>query len=84
MASGSRDSVSYMLLDATKQTSFLSAFDKLGFKSSDNFLMAYKPRKDKFAAFTGEITMEEVEKFVSSVLNGDVQFSRTRQKPLLK
>jgi hypothetical protein len=25
-----------------------------------------------------------VEKFISSVLNGDVQFTKTRQKPVLK
>ncbi|XVE76584.1 hypothetical protein DITRI_Ditri12bG0184900 [Diplodiscus trichospermus] len=84
VASASRDSVSYILLDATKQPSFLSAFDESGFKSSDNFLVAYKPRKGKFAAFTGDMTMEEVEKFISSVLNGDVQFTKTRQKPVLK
>ena len=84
VASGSRDSVSYILLDASKQPSFLSAFDKSGFKSSDNFLVAYKPRKGKFSAFTGGMTMEEVEKFISSVLNGDVQFTRTSQKPVLK
>ncbi|XP_022767787.1 dnaJ protein ERDJ3A [Durio zibethinus] len=84
VASGSRDSVSYILLDATKQPSFMSVFDKSGFKSSDNFLVAYKPRKGKFAAFTGDMTMEEVEKFISSVLNGDVKFTRTRQNPILK
>ena len=84
MASGSTDSISYILLDATKQPSFLSAIDKTGFKSSDNFLVAYKPRKGKFAAFTGDMAMEEVEKFISSVLNGDAQFTRTRQKPVLK
>ncbi|XVF08306.1 hypothetical protein REPUB_Repub06bG0215200 [Reevesia pubescens] len=84
VASGSRDSVSYILLDATKQSSFLSALDKYGFKSSDNLMVAYKPRKEKFAVFTGDMTMEEVEKFVSSVLNGDVQFTRTRHKPILR
>ncbi|XP_039060527.1 dnaJ protein ERDJ3A-like isoform X2 [Hibiscus syriacus] len=82
--SGSRDSVSYVLLDATKQQSFLGALDKPGFKSMDNFLVAYKPRKGKFAAFTGEMSIEEVERFVSAVLNGDVQFTKTRQKPVLK
>ncbi|XP_017977860.1 PREDICTED: dnaJ protein ERDJ3A [Theobroma cacao] len=84
VASGSRDSISYMLLDATKQPSFLSAFDKSGFKSSDNIVVAYKPRKRKFAAYMGDMTMEEVEIFIGSVLNGDVQFTRTRQKPVLK
>ncbi|OMO97625.1 hypothetical protein COLO4_14502 [Corchorus olitorius] len=84
VAAGSKDSVSYILLDATKQPSFLSAFDKSGFKSSDNFLVAYKPRKGKFAAFTGDMTIEEVETFISSVLNGDIQFTRTRQKPVVK
>ncbi|OMO84990.1 hypothetical protein CCACVL1_10481 [Corchorus capsularis] len=84
VAAGSKDSISYILLDATKQPSFLSAFDKSGFKSSDNFLVAYKPRKGKFAAFTGDMTIEEVETFISSVLNGDIQFTRTRQKPVVK
>ncbi|KAJ0640432.1 putative DnaJ domain, Thioredoxin-like superfamily, Chaperone J-domain superfamily [Helianthus annuus] len=79
-----RDSVSYGLLDASNQSSFLYAFDKSGFKSSDRLLIAYKPRKSKFSAFTGDITSEEVEKFIGSVLNGDVQFSKTRQKPTFK
>ncbi|XP_071722919.1 dnaJ protein ERDJ3A [Rutidosis leptorrhynchoides] len=83
-ASGPRDSVSYALLDASHQSSFLYAFDKSGFKSSDKLLIAYKPRKSKFSAFTGDITTEEVEKFIGSVLNGDVQFSKTRQKPVVK
>ncbi|KAK5804379.1 DnaJ subfamily C member 16 [Gossypium arboreum] len=84
VASGSRDALSYVLLDATKQQSFLGAFEKSGFKSIDNILVAYKPRKGKYVAFTGDMTIEEVEKFISSVLNGDVQFTRTRQKPVLK
>ncbi|GJT51216.1 DnaJ protein ERDJ3A [Tanacetum coccineum] len=82
--SGPRDSVSYAILDTSKQSSFLNAFDKSGFKSSDTFLIAYKRRKSKFSAFTGDITSEEVEKFIGSVLNGDVQFSKTRQKPTMK
>nr|XP_048319759.1 dnaJ protein ERDJ3A-like [Ziziphus jujuba var. spinosa] len=83
-ALGSRDSISYTLLDATKQPAFLNAFDKSGFKSSDKLLVAYKPRKGKFAAFEGELTIEEVEGFISSVLNGDIQFKKTWQKPVLK
>lgn len=82
--SGSRKSISYALLDATKQSSFLSAFDKSGFKSLDKFLVAYKPKRGKFAVFAGEMTTEEVERFIGSVLNGDVQFSKTRHKPLIK
>ncbi|KAJ6425241.1 hypothetical protein OIU84_025921 [Salix udensis] len=78
------DSISYTLLDVAKHPSFLNAFDKSGYKSSDKLLLAYKPRKQKFAAFKGEMTAEEVEKFISSVLNGDVQFTKTRQKPVLK
>lgn len=78
------DSISYTLLDVAKQPSFLNAFDKSGYKSSDKLLLAYKPRRQKFAAFKGEMTAEEVEKFISSVLNGDVQFTKTRQKPVLK
>ncbi|KAL8526623.1 hypothetical protein ACS0TY_015719 [Phlomoides rotata] len=83
-AFGSRDSLSYALLDATKQQSFLNALDKSGFKSSDTFLVAYKPKRGTFAASQDEITEEAVERFVSSILNGDVQFSKTRQKPTLK
>ncbi|KAG2690909.1 hypothetical protein I3760_09G211800 [Carya illinoinensis] len=80
----SRDSISYTLLDATKQAAFLNAFDKGGFKSADKLLVAYKPRKRKFAAYVGDMTTEEVEGFISSVLNGDIQFKETRQKPILK
>lgn len=83
-ASGSRNSITYALLDAAKQSSFLSAFDKSGFKSLDKFLVAYKPKRGKFAVFAGEMTPEEVERFIGSVLNGDVQFSKTRHKPLIK
>ncbi|KAK8561620.1 hypothetical protein V6N12_048684 [Hibiscus sabdariffa] len=84
VASGSKDSVSYSLLDARKQASFLSAFDKSGYKSSSKILVAFKPRKGKFAAFKGHMNVEKVERFISSVLSGDVKFSRTRQKPVLK
>ncbi|XP_028798026.1 dnaJ protein ERDJ3A-like [Neltuma alba] len=82
-ASGSKDSISYALLDATKQPSFLKAFDKTGFKSSNMFLIAYKPKRRKFTSFLGEMTIEEVENFVSSVLNGDIPFRETREKPVL-
>lgn len=76
--------VSYALLDATKQQSFLTAFDKSGYKSVDQLLVAYKSRKGKFATLTSEMTTEDAEKFISSVLNGDVQFTKTRRKPLVK
>lgn len=82
-ASGSRDSISYALLDAAKQASFLKAFDSKGFKSSDMFLIAYKPKRRRFTAFLGEMTIEEVENFVSSVLNADIPFRETREKPVL-
>ncbi|KAH9619723.1 hypothetical protein KSS87_006478 [Heliosperma pusillum] len=80
----SKDSISYATVDATQQQTFLDAFDRSRFKSLDNFLLAYKPRKGKYAAFTGDLTEEEAEKFIGSVLSGDVQFSKTRQKPLIK
>uniref|UniRef100_A0A2P2J8E2 Uncharacterized protein MANES_08G094300 n=1 Tax=Rhizophora mucronata TaxID=61149 RepID=A0A2P2J8E2_RHIMU len=83
-AYGSRDAISYALLDATKQTTFLNAFDKYGFKSADKVLLAYKPRRGKFAKFNEEMSAEEVEKFISSVLNGDVDFTTIRQKPVIK
>lgn len=82
--SGSRTSVSYSLLDATKHQSFLNAFEKSGFKSSQKFLVAYKPKRGTFATFQGDITEESVENFIISILNADVQFSKTKQKPILK
>ncbi|RVW31961.1 DnaJ protein ERDJ3A [Vitis vinifera] len=36
--SGSKDSISYTLLDATKQPAFLTAFDNSGFKSFDKLI----------------------------------------------
>ncbi|PKA67098.1 Chaperone protein dnaJ 15 [Apostasia shenzhenica] len=78
------DSVSYSLLDANKQSQMLNSFDKSGFKFSDEFLVAYKPRRRKFAAFTGELTKEEAERFIGSVLNGDVIFSKIRQTPVMR
>ncbi|XP_019096162.1 PREDICTED: dnaJ protein ERDJ3A [Camelina sativa] len=81
---GSQDTVSYSLVDAAKQSSFLSSLDKSEFKTSDKLLIAYKPRRGKFATFKGDMTMEEVEKFVAAVLNGDIQFTKTRQKPQIK
>ncbi|XP_073145162.1 dnaJ protein ERDJ3A [Henckelia pumila] len=83
-ASGSRASISYSLLDATKHQSFLNAFEKSGFKSSQNVLVAYKPKRGTFATFQGDITEEAVENFIISILNADVQFTKTKQKPTLK
>ncbi|KAL0450994.1 UNVERIFIED_CONTAM: DnaJ protein ERDJ3A [Sesamum latifolium] len=84
LTSGSRDAVSYALLDASKQQSFLNAFDKSGFKSSDKLLVAYKPKRGTYATSQGEITEEAAERFISEVLNGDIQFTKARQKPTLK
>lgn len=78
------DSISYSVLDASEHSSFLKAFDKFAFKSSEEFLIAYKPKKGKFAAFVGKLTAEEAENFISSVLNGDAHFSKTRQKLTFK
>ncbi|CAA0836276.1 DnaJ protein ERDJ3A [Striga hermonthica] len=86
--SGPRDSVAYALLDASKHQSFLNTFDKSGFKSgfksADMLLLAYKPKRGTYATSREKITEETAERFISSVLNGDVQFSKTRQKPNLK
>ncbi|KAL6987855.1 DnaJ protein erdj3a [Sarracenia purpurea var. burkii] len=84
LAVGSGDSISYALLDASKYAAFLNSFDKSGFKSIDKPLIAYKPRKGKYAAFIGDVTMEEVERFISSVLNGDIKFTKTQKRPTLK
>ncbi|KAL6644886.1 hypothetical protein ACP70R_016494 [Stipagrostis hirtigluma subsp. patula] len=80
----SGNAISYALLDRNKQSAFLSSFDKSGFKSSDKLLLAYKPRRGRFAVYSDEVTLEEAERFVGSVLNGDVQLTATRQKPVLR
>ncbi|GJN31157.1 hypothetical protein PR202_gb19520 [Eleusine coracana subsp. coracana] len=78
------NAISYSLLDGNKQSSFLSSFGESGFKSSDKLLIAYKPRRGRFAIYKDEVTLEEAENFVGSVLNGDVQLSGTKQKPVLR
>ncbi|CAJ1807112.1 unnamed protein product [Sphenostylis stenocarpa] len=83
-SSSCRDSISYALLDASKQQSFLKAFDKKGYKSSNKLLIAYKPRRGKYSLFMGEMTIEEVENFIASVLSGDIAFRETRGKPALE
>ncbi|XP_020148241.1 dnaJ protein ERDJ3A [Aegilops tauschii subsp. strangulata] len=80
----SGNAITYALLDGNKQSAFLSSFDKSGYKSSDKLLLAYKPRRGRFAVYKGEVSMEEAERFVVSVLNGDVQLSATGQKPVLR
>ncbi|CAH9142171.1 unnamed protein product [Cuscuta epithymum] len=80
-AYGTRESVSYAVLDGSKQEQFLKAFDKSGFKSADRLLLAYKPRRGKFAVFKGEVTEEEAQKFISDVVSGDIQFLKTKQNP---
>ncbi|CAA7398207.1 unnamed protein product [Spirodela intermedia] len=80
-----RDSISYSLLDATKQRKFLESFDDSGYRSSDKLLLAYKPRKGKFAVLlTSELTLEEAEEFIGSALNGDIQFSKIRRRPTVQ
>jgi hypothetical protein len=80
----SGNAISYALLDGKKHSSFLSSFDQSGLKSSDNLLIPYRPRRGKFAIYKDKVTLEGAEIFVGSVLNGDVQLSGTKQKPVLK
>jgi hypothetical protein len=80
----SGNTIAYALLDGNRQSAFLSSFDKSGYQLSENLLLAYKPRRGKFAVHAGELTMEEAEIFVASVLNGDVHLSATRKKPVLE
>lgn len=77
-----KHSLSYALLDANKASDFLKAFNL----QPDNklVLIAYKPRKGKFAVFPNRMMNEEgVGNFIISVLNGDVRFSKIKQKPKL-
>ena len=72
------------MLDASKQTTFLDAFDRSGFKYLDKLTVAYKPRKGTFVVCKDELTFEGIEAFIGSVLSGDVQFKKVRQKPIIK
>ncbi|KAI8553435.1 hypothetical protein RHMOL_Rhmol05G0015700 [Rhododendron molle] len=67
LASISEDSISHVLLNASKHPLFLNSLDIYisGFKSSVEVLIAFKPRKGKYAAFDGEMNAEEVERFAS-------------------
>ncbi|XP_031488950.1 dnaJ protein ERDJ3A [Nymphaea colorata] len=76
--------VSYSLLDASKQPSFLYSFDMSGFKSSDGLLVSYKPRKERYAVYSGDLNFENVEDFVGLVLSGDVQFKKILREAELK
>ncbi|KAF7143946.1 hypothetical protein RHSIM_Rhsim05G0215400 [Rhododendron simsii] len=71
-------SISHVLLDASRHLSFVNSLDKSGVKSSNKVLIAFKPRKGKYEAFDGEMNAEELERFVGSVLNGDVKFTKTQ------
>ncbi|XP_047330256.1 dnaJ protein ERDJ3A [Impatiens glandulifera] len=79
-----KDPVSYGLVDASKYPAFLNSLEKSGFRSQDKILIAYKPKRRKFVSFTGDLTTEAVERFVAEVLNGDVVFTKTRQRPEFK
>ncbi|KAL9263694.1 DnaJ protein ERDJ3A-like protein [Drosera capensis] len=81
--SESKNPVSYAMFDAVKQQEFLDALGESGLKSVDELLLAYKPRKGKYAVLKDWDTMEEAESFISSVLSGDVQLKKTRRKPKL-
>ncbi|XP_078445254.1 DNAJ heat shock N-terminal domain-containing protein [Wolffia australiana] len=77
-----RDSISYSLLDASKHKKFIESFEDSAHKNSDLILLAYKPRKGKFALLgTSELTLEDAESFVGSALNGDLKFSEIRRTP---
>lgn len=78
-----KDPISYSIVDAAKQKAFLLAFDKAGFKGMDAFLVAYKPRKGRSTIYKGPLTIEDAERFISGVLNGDVQFTKVLRKPEL-
>uniref|UniRef100_A0A0E0CSI4 J domain-containing protein n=1 Tax=Oryza meridionalis TaxID=40149 RepID=A0A0E0CSI4_9ORYZ len=60
----SGNAVAYALLDGNKQSAFLSTFDKSAFKSSDKLLLAYKPRRGRYAVYDNEVTMEEAERLL--------------------
>lgn len=75
--------VSYSLVDGAKRTTFLKAFTKGDLSSSDTLLVAYKPRKGRSALYSGPLTLEGVEEFVSKALGGDLTFEPVHQKPTL-
>ncbi|KAG8063783.1 hypothetical protein GUJ93_ZPchr0003g16479 [Zizania palustris] len=55
------NATAYALLDGNKQSALLSTFNKSAFKSSDKLLLAYEPRRARFAVYDNEATLEEAE-----------------------
>ncbi|KAJ8650593.1 hypothetical protein MRB53_003616 [Persea americana] len=80
----SGDAISFSLLDASKHTAFLYTFSSAGFQNSAMLIVAYKPREETFAILIYELTFEDVEEFISSVLVGDIQFKKVLQKPIIE
>lgn len=75
--------VSYSLVDRAKRKIFLKAFTRDDLSGSDTLLVAYKPRKGRSALYSGPLTLEGAEEFVSKALGGDLTFEPVYQKPTL-
>lgn len=78
-----KSALSYSLVDASKNSSFLQAFGNPTFSKSDAVIIAFKPKRKRFAVFKESTSMEGVESFVTGALGGDVQFTACKKDPVL-
>ncbi|KAJ7546046.1 hypothetical protein O6H91_08G021900 [Diphasiastrum complanatum] len=76
-----KPSISYALLDASKQKAFLEALRESNFRN-DIVFVAYKPRKGKFAILQNPATHDAVETFVTEALSGDLSFKKVKKEPM--
>lgn len=78
-----KPSVTFSLVDATQQSSFVRAFNHGKVKGHDILLIAYKPRRGKFVLHKGQVTLQDAEAFVLAALGGDLTFSSVTKDPVL-
>ncbi|GAQ91638.1 DnaJ heat shock family protein [Klebsormidium nitens] len=81
-------SLGFALLDEKAQPGFLTAFPEAraakGVPKSEILVLAYKPKRQRYASYIGKADPAGVEDFVSRVLSGDAAFHKTKHEPVLK
>lgn len=80
--------IGFALLDEKAQPDFLPAFPdaraSTGAKKPEMIVIAYKPKRGRYASYVGRADAVAVETFVLNVLSGDETFHRTKHEPVLK
>jgi hypothetical protein len=81
-------SIGFALLDEKAQPDFLPAFPEArasaGAKKPEMTVIAFKPKRGRYASYVGRADAAAVEGFVLNVLSGDETFHRTKHEPVLR